>query len=45
LEAARAIWIDITEEELELLCENPAQNLAAGTFNYVLVAQRFTDTM
>jgi hypothetical protein len=45
LEAAWAIWIDITEEELELLCENLAQNLAAGTFNYGLVAQRFTDIM
>jgi hypothetical protein len=44
-EAAEAVWSDVTQEELELFQANLAQNLASGNFHFVLVAQRFTDTM
>jgi len=44
-EAARAIWLDLSEEETALFRERLTQQLNTGGFHYVVVAQRFTTTM
>lgn len=44
-EAARAIWLDLSEEEMALFRERLTQQLNTGGFHYVVVAQRFTTTM
>lgn len=43
-DAARASWPDITDEELAHFQEKISHQLKAGSFHYVLVAQRFTET-
>jgi hypothetical protein len=44
-EAARAIWTDLSEEEMPLFREHLTEQLTTGAFHYVVVAQRFTPTM
>lgn len=44
-DAARAAWKDLTEEELEQLLSTLSRQLETGYCHYVLMAQRFTDTM
>ncbi|MCA1715422.1 MAG: hypothetical protein LC781_00735 [Actinobacteria bacterium] len=44
-EAARAIWTDLSEEEMPLFRERLTEQLNTGAFHYVVVAQRFTPTM
>lgn len=44
-EAARAIWTDLSEEEMRLFRERLTEQLTTGAFHYVVVAQRFTPTM
>lgn len=44
-DAAQAIWTDLTEEELSVIPERIGRQLADGSLHYVLVAQRFTETM
>lgn len=43
--AARAIWTDATDDEMLTLRERIERQLATGRFSYVVVAQRFTDTV
>lgn len=44
-EAARATWADISEDELASLRERLTKQLTSGSVHYVLIAQRFTQTM
>lgn len=44
-EAAQAVWSDFAPEEVERLRERLSRQLEAGTFHYVVVAQRFRHTM
>lgn len=44
-EAARAIWLDLSEEETTLFHERLAQQLDSGGFHYIVVAQRFTPVL
>lgn len=44
-EAARAIWTDLSEEEMPLFRERLTEQLTTGTFHHVVVALRFTTTM
>lgn len=44
-EAARTIWGDFSEEEMEQLRESLSKQLKTGAFHYVLMAQRFTETI
>jgi len=43
-EAIKAIWQDISQQEMIQLRDRLSQQLASGSFVYVLVAQRFTET-
>jgi hypothetical protein len=45
LGAARATWPDLSEEETDLFQEHLAEQLKAGGFHYVVVAQRFSHTI
>ena len=44
-DAMHATWPDMSEEDVASLLESLQHRLAAGAFAYVLVAQRFTDTV
>lgn len=44
-EATRAVWSDMSEEEVILFHERLAQQLSSGAFHYVIVAQSFTPVM
>ena len=44
-EAANAIWEDLSEDEMEQLRESLTKQLQSGALHYVLMAQRFTDTI
>jgi len=44
-EAATAIWPDMTEDEFGNVRERLVKQLVSGSFSYILVAQRFTDTI
>src|SRR4051794_34102250 len=44
-QVARAIWPDLSEEEAAQFQERLLQQLSAGAFHYVVVAQRFVPTM
>ena len=41
----RSMWPDRSEEDSELFRDNVTQQLAKGSFNYVLVASAFTNTV
>ena len=43
-QAARALWKDLTEEEMALFQERLAEQLRTGAFHYLVVAQRFMPT-
>jgi hypothetical protein len=45
MDAALEIWPDLSEEEIALLRERLSQQLDSGEFHYIVVAQRFRDTM
>lgn len=45
IDAALEIWPDLSEEETASLRERLSQQLESGEFHYVVVAQRFRDTM
>lgn len=45
VDAARATWMDLTDEQLSGLTERWQRALTAGSFHYVVAAQRFTPTM
>lgn len=45
MDAALEIWPDLSEEETASLRERLSQQLESGEFHYVVVAQRFRDTM
>jgi hypothetical protein len=45
VEAAFAIWPDLSAEETALLRDRLVQRLNSGGFHYVVVAQEFRDTM
>ncbi len=44
-EAATAVWPDMTEDEFGSVRERLVKQLASGSFSYILVAQRFTETI
>lgn len=44
-DAARTLWRDLTDEETALFRERVTQQLTAGDFHYLVVAQKFTATM
>lgn len=44
-EAVKVTWPDMSQEEMAQLQERLSQQMASGSFNYVLVAQRFTETV
>ena len=44
-QAAKATWPDLSEEELEQFLETLSRQLETGFCHYVLMAQRFTNTM
>ena len=43
--AAKATWSDLSEEEAARIYDRLSDQLAKGSFHYVLVAQRFTPTI